>query len=90
LIPTDEPTQITGPDIFDPQTGAYHISGNFLKDNAQYSILAEIISVADRPPQEPIRDEFGVQIVPEFPVAAIAAAVAIGGTMAYGRLRRFL
>jgi plastocyanin len=89
LIPTDEQTRITGPDIVDPQTGAYHISGSFLKDNAPYSILAEIISVGDRPPQEPIMDEFGVQIVPEFPVAVLAAALAIGGTVAYGRFRGF-
>jgi hypothetical protein len=89
LIPTDEPTRITGPDIYDPQTGAYHIFGSFLRDDAQYSIRAEITSVADRTPLEPIVDEFGVQIVPEIPIAALAAAFAIGGTVAYGRFRGF-
>lgn len=89
LIPTDEATQVTGPDISDPLIGAYHIYGSFLKEEAAYTIRAEITQIFDRPPEEPLVDEFGVQIVPEFPVAAIAASLAIGGAVAYGRFRGF-
>ncbi|NWG37713.1 plastocyanin/azurin family copper-binding protein [Nitrososphaera sp.] len=89
LIPTDEATQVTGPDISDPIIGAYHIHGSFLKEEAAYTIRAEITQIFDRPPEEPIADEFGVQIVPEFPVAAVAALLAIGGAVAYGRFQGF-
>jgi hypothetical protein len=41
--------------------------------------------VANTPPDESIVDEFSVEIVPEFPVGALVAAVAIGGADTFGR-----
>ena len=86
LVPTDNATQVTGPDISDPVIGAYHVSGSFLKDNAAYTIRAEVTQLFDREPEEPIMDEFGVQIVPEFPVGAMLTVTAgIGATIFAGR-----
>jgi hypothetical protein len=85
FIPSDELTQVSGPDIYDPQTGAYRVSGDFLADIATYSIQAEILRVANTPPDEAIVDEFRVEMVPEFPVGALVAAFAIGGAVAFGR-----
>jgi plastocyanin len=89
LIPTDEPTRVTGPAIFDPQTGAFSVSGSFLKEVGQFSIRAEVLSIADRTPTQPIVDEFNIQIVPEFPAAVLAGTFAIGGIVAYSRFRGF-
>lgn len=89
LVPTDGPTQVTGPDISDPIIGAYHIQGSFLKEVGAYAIRAEITQLFDQAPREEIGDEFGVQIVPEFPVAALAAAVGVAGTVMYTRIRGF-
>ncbi len=89
LVPTDGPTQVTGPDISDPVIGAYHIHGSFLKEVGTYTVRAEITQIFDEAPEEPIGDDFGVQVVPEFPVAALAAAVGVAGTVAYARLRGF-
>src|SRR6185503_7940739 len=38
LVPTDSATRVYGPDSNEPVTGAYHIEGSFLKDNAAYKI----------------------------------------------------
>jgi hypothetical protein len=76
LIPSDGPTSAYGPDISDPIIGAYHITGSFLKDNAAYKIRAEITRIGDNSPSQQTGDEFGIQIVPEFPIPALAAAIA--------------
>ena len=76
LIPTDGETRVYGPDISDPIIGAYHIEGSFLKDNAAYTIRAEITRLFDRAPEERLVDEFGVRIVPEFRVSILALMVA--------------
>lgn len=86
LVPTDDQTQVTGPDISDPLIGAYHIQGSFLKDNASYTIRAEITQLFDQAPDEEIADEFGVQIVPEFPAGVmLSVAAAIGASIFAGR-----
>lgn len=86
LVPTDGPTQVTGPDISDPVIGAYHVQGRFLKDNAAYTIRTEITQIFDRPPEEPLVDDFGVQIVPEFPLGILLpVAAGIGATIFAGR-----
>lgn len=86
LIPTDGPTNVYGPDISDPVVGAYHIEGSFLKDNADYKVKAEITTIAGESPENEIADEFGMQIVPEFPIGAIVPALAwIGAIVAIGR-----
>jgi plastocyanin len=89
LVPTDDETQVTGPDISDPLIGAYHIQGSFLKEVGSYTVRAEITQLFDQPPEEPIADDFGVQIVPEFPFAALAAAVGVAGTVVYSRIRGY-
>jgi len=71
LVPTNGETRVTGPDVSDPIIGAYHIEGAFLKDNAAYTIRPEITLLLDTPPENEIADEFGIQIVPEFPIGLI-------------------
>jgi plastocyanin len=78
LIPTDGETKISGPDISDPIIGAYHIEGSFLKDNAAYTIRPEITLLFDQPPENEIADEFGMQIVPEFPIGVGVLAMLVG------------
>lgn len=87
LIPTDGETRVTGPDISDPVIGAYHIQGNFLKDDGLFSIRAEITQLFDGPPQDELVDEFGIQIVPEFPLGImLIVAAGIGATVFAGRI----
>ena len=82
LVPTYEETRVTGPDISDPVIGTYHISGSFLKDNAVYTIRAEITQLFDGPPPQMLVDEFGVQIVPEFSQSIfLAVAAGIGASI---------
>jgi plastocyanin len=78
LVPTDNATRVYGPDTNEPVTGAYHIEGMFLKDNAAYKIKAEITKVVDKTPDQEIADEFGVQIVPEFPIGTAILPILIG------------
>lgn len=86
LIPTDTDTKVYGPDISDPVIGAYHVEGSFLKDNAAYTVRAEITQLFDKPPEDQIGDDFGVQIVPEFPLSVLLPVVAgIGATILAGR-----
>ena len=91
LVPSDTSTNVSGPDIEEPVTGAYHVQGNFLKDNAAYKIQAEITKIADGAPSSQTGDEFGVQIVPEFPIAIVSAisAIIIGMAAVIGRSRMF-
>jgi plastocyanin len=89
LVPTDGETRILGPDVSDPVIGAYHIEGSFLKDNAAYTIRPEITLLFDQPPDEEIADEFGIQIVPEFPLSILApVAAGIGASIIAGRRLR--
>lgn len=89
LVPTDDEARVTGPDISDPVIGTYHVSGGFLKDNAAYTIRSEITQLSDAPLEQPLTDEFGVQIVPEFPMGIfIAAAAVIGASILAGTILR--
>jgi plastocyanin len=89
LVPTDGDTRISGPDFSDPVIGAYHIEGSFLKDNAAYTIRPEITLLFDQPPDEEIADEFGIQIVPEFPLSILVPiAAGIGASIIAGRRLR--
>jgi plastocyanin len=88
LVPTDNATRVYGPDISDPIIGAYHISGSFLKDNAAYKIRAELTKIGDSSPSQQTGDEFGIQVVPEFPLSAvgIVTAIVVGVVAAIGRI----
>jgi plastocyanin len=50
-----------GPDF--SGTGAYHLEGPFFKDDADYTIAAEIAAINGRPPDNPITDEFNLRTV---------------------------
>lgn len=53
-----------------------------LKDNAAYTVRAEITQLFDRQPEEGLVDDFGVQIVPEFPLGILLpVAAGIGATI---------
>jgi plastocyanin len=54
-------TRSYGPDF--SGTGAYHLEGAFFKDNADYTITAEISSINGRPLENQIMDEFSLQTV---------------------------
>lgn len=89
LVPTDDEARVTGPDISDPVIGTYHVSGTFLKDNAAYTIRSEITQLSDAPLEQPLADEFGVRIVPEFSKSVLLAVVAgIGASIFAGTILR--
>jgi plastocyanin len=50
-----------GPDF--SSTGAYHIEGPFFTGNSNYTIRAQITSINDQPPENPIVDEFGLKTI---------------------------
>jgi plastocyanin len=88
LIPTDGQTSVYGPDVSDPVIGAYHIEGSFLKQPGTFKVLAEITTIAGEAPDDQIGDEFEIQVVPEFPLAALIPILASVGAMAvFGRFR---
>ena len=65
LIPQPEQNKTTvyGPDITDPVTGAYHIEGNFMEPERNYTIRAEITSIGNNKPPERIIDDFSFRVV---------------------------
>ena len=50
-----------GPDF--SSTGAYHIQGPFLNDNADYTIRAELTAINSKQPQDAIIDEFTLRTI---------------------------
>lgn len=54
-------TQVYGPDVTDPITGTYHVSGNLFQTSGDYTIRVETISIGNTPPPERIADEFKIQ-----------------------------
>ncbi len=61
---TGNQTTITyGPDF--SGTGAYHVQGLFLDDNANYTIRVELTAINSKHPQNPIVDEFTFRTVTE-------------------------
>jgi plastocyanin len=50
-----------GPDF--SSTGAYHIEGPFFTGNSNYTIRAQITSINDQPPENPIVDEFSLKTI---------------------------
>jgi plastocyanin len=90
LIPSNTDTKVYGPDIEEPVTGAYHVQGSFLKDNASYKIQVQITKIGDKSPPLQTGDEFGVQIVPEFPLPLLGAmsALIIGSIAVLSRTSR--
>jgi plastocyanin len=92
LVPSDSATSVYGPDSNEPVTGAYHIQGSFLKDNAAYKIRAEITHAGGKALDKQIGDEFGMQIVPEFPIPVLGAvaAVVVGIVAVLSRTRMFI
>lgn len=54
-------TQVYGPDVTDPITGTYHVSGNLFQTSGEYTIRVEAIAIGNTPPPERIADEFKIQ-----------------------------
>jgi len=54
-------TNIYGPDVSDPNTGAYHVERNF--EDSNYTIRAQIVSIGNDVVEDNITDEFGLKLV---------------------------
>lgn len=50
-----------GPDF--SSTGAYHVEGPLFSGNSNYTIRTEITSIDNRPPENPLVDEFNIKTV---------------------------
>ncbi|WP_458745308.1 cupredoxin domain-containing protein [Candidatus Nitrosocosmicus sp. T] len=54
-------TNVYGPDVSDPNTGAYHVERDFGDGN--YTIRAQVVSVGNNLVEDNIADEFGLRFV---------------------------
>ncbi len=70
----DQAPMVTDPDVDDPGkliTGTFGVNGRVFAENGNYEIKAEITGIEFKPLPTPITQDFGMNVVPEFPVAAI-------------------
>ena len=56
-------TTVYGPDITDPVAGTYHVEGNLMELEKNYTIRAEITSIGNDEPPERIVDDFSFRVV---------------------------
>lgn len=61
--PDQNKTTVYGPDITPPVTGAFHVEGNFMELEKNYTIRAEITSIGNNKPSERIVDDFSFRVV---------------------------
>ena len=54
-------TNVYGPDVTDPNTGAYHVEYNFIDGN--YIITVKAVSVGNDILEYNVSDKFGLRIV---------------------------
>ena len=50
-------------DLISVGTGAYHLEGEFLKDDSFYNIKVEITAINSKPPANQISDELTLKTV---------------------------
>jgi hypothetical protein len=49
---------VSGPGVFDPVTGTYHVMGNLFKMSGEYTVRAEILAIGSEQTNEKMVDEF--------------------------------
>jgi plastocyanin len=54
-------TNVYGPDMSDPNTGAYHVEGNF--EDGEYTMTAKLVSIGTDVIEDNIADEFKIRFV---------------------------
>ena len=69
-------------------TGPYMVSGPIFTENGNYAISGQIVGIEFKPLSSPLKDDFSMEVVPEFPITAILPmVVAFGAVIAVMRLR---
>ena len=69
-------------------TSPYMVKGPIFMQNGNYAISAQIVGIEFNPLPSPLKDEFSIQVVPEFPVTAIMPTiVALATVIGIFRLR---
>ena len=69
-------------------TSPYMVKGPIFMQNGNYVISAQIVGIEFNPLPSPLKDEFSIQVVPEFPVTAIMPTiVALATVIGLVRLR---
>lgn len=61
--PDQNTTTVYGPDVTDPVTGVYHVEGNFMEPEKDYTIRAEITSIGNNEPPGRVVDDFAFKVV---------------------------
>ncbi|HEX7207511.1 MAG TPA: plastocyanin/azurin family copper-binding protein [Nitrososphaeraceae archaeon] len=54
-------TNVYGPDLSDPVTGAYHVEGNF--EDGEYTMTAKLVSIGTDVIEDNIADEFKIRFI---------------------------
>jgi len=69
-------------------TGPFMVSGPIFTENGNYAISGQIVGIEFNPLPSPLKDDFSMEVVPEFPITAILPmVVAFGAVIAFMRLR---
>ncbi|MBI5133628.1 MAG: hypothetical protein HZA83_02845 [Thaumarchaeota archaeon] len=77
---TDDPNKLV--------TSSFPVSGPLFMDNGKYEVNAQITGIEFKPLSTPITQNFSINVVPEFPVAAILPLVlAFAAIVAVMRIR---
>jgi hypothetical protein len=53
---------VSGPDVFDPVTGTYHVMGKLFKTSGEYTVRAEILAIGSEQTNERMVYEFRMQV----------------------------
>ncbi|MFQ5941126.1 MAG: plastocyanin/azurin family copper-binding protein [Nitrososphaerales archaeon] len=70
----DQAPMVTDPAVDDPGkliTGPFGVQGTVLSENGAYDIKAEITGIEFKPLSTSISQDFSMNVVPEFPIAAL-------------------
>jgi predicted secreted protein len=61
--PANQTAVVYGPDVTDPITGTYHVSGPLFNQDGKYAIRAEITAIGNQLPSQRIIDDFNFNVV---------------------------
>lgn len=95
IIPMEMDLQVSKPNVDDPEkliTGSFGVMSRLFIENGSYDIKAQITGIEFKPLPSPITQNFGLEVVPEFPLTAILPMLlAFTGMIVALRIRpRFL